>query len=77
MFFAIQHDKGIFSPFYQDTADSTALAKKKKAFGIVTTETHCKHSLDTSISHLQSVPMTPWEWELTGGCPWAHQTGPL
>lgn len=29
MFFAIHHDKGIFSPFYQDTADSTALAKKK------------------------------------------------
>lgn len=65
--------------FYQDTTDSTALAKKKKkkAFGIVTTETHCKHSLDTSISHLWSVPMTPWEWELTGGCPWVHQTGSL
>ena len=29
MFFAIQHDKGIFSPFYQDTTDSIALAKEK------------------------------------------------
>lgn len=51
--------------------------KRKNKNGIVTTDTHCKHGWDTFSGHLWSVPMTPWEWELTGGCAWVHQTEPL
>lgn len=71
---AWQRDFQSFLPGH-NRLHSTGKRKNKK--GIVTTETHCKHGLDTSSSRLWSVPMTPWEWELTGGCPWVHQTEPL
>lgn len=48
--------KGFFSPFYYDTTDSTALAKK--CLVSATTWKHCKHKSESHISCLWSVPMT-------------------
>lgn len=58
--------KGL-SVLYQDTTDlhTGKKKKKKKVFGIVTTETHCKHSWTPPSVICEVSPRTPWEWELT------------
>lgn len=55
-FFAIQHYKGIVSPFHHDTTDSTALEKKKNLVSS-TTWKYCKHDWESQISFYE---MFPW-----------------
>lgn len=80
MFFAIQHDKGILSPSTRTQQTPQHWQKKKKKhLGIVTTETHCKHSFghfhqsSVKCPH-DSVGMGADWWLSMGPSDWPHKT---